>query len=87
MSQDQAFEVVQNPVQQQQPAQAQQQPIDLEVEPGVAFTMKLQEFDKRIAEAEAVSADLKRQRATFIYETNLQNLVTRQQQKKDQPAK
>lgn len=64
-------------------AQKQPEPIEIDVEPGVAFNLKLQEFDKHISEAEAQVADLKRQRATFVYETNLQAVVQASQAKKE----
>jgi hypothetical protein len=39
-----------------------------------AMTLEVQKFDKKIAEAEAAVAELKRQKATYIFDTNIQNL-------------
>lgn len=39
-----------------------------------AMTLETQRFDKRIAEAEAIVADLKRQKASYIFDTNIQQL-------------
>ena len=46
------------------------------VDEATAFNLKIMEFDKKIAEAETTVADLKRQKATFVYETNVQNVVS-----------
>jgi hypothetical protein len=51
--------------------------IKIEVDPASAMTLKLQEFDKKIAEGEAVVANLKMQKATFLYDTNLQVLINK----------
>jgi len=52
----------------------------LTVDAVTAFGLRTQEFDKVIAEAEARVADLKRQKATFIYETNFKAVMERAQQ-------
>lgn len=58
------------------------QTIEVELDPLSAQALKVQEFDKQIAEAEAVVADLKKQRATFIYESSIQMIL-----KSKQPSK
>ena len=54
---------------QQQP---EQKPIEIEVDPQVAFNLKLQEYDKAIAIAEAQVYDFKKQKMSFIYDQNVQ---------------
>jgi len=57
--------------------------ISLNVDPATAMNLTVQEFDKKIAEAEAGVYDLKRQKAAYIYDTNVQALIAsaqRQQQ-------
>ena len=45
------------------------------------------EYDKKITEAEATVYDLKKQRAAFIYDTNVQNLLNQaQKQQQGGPA-
>jgi hypothetical protein len=51
--------------------------IKIEVDSASAMVLKQQEFDKKIAEAEALVSNLKLQKATFLYETNLQVLVNK----------
>jgi hypothetical protein len=60
---------------------AEQQPIQINVDSNTAFALKLQEFDKLISESEAQTADLKRQKATFVYESNVNALLQQQKQK------
>ena len=55
--------------------QVAQQPESVEVDSGTAFTLKLQEFDKKISEAECVVYDLKKQKASYIYEENVKQVV------------
>jgi hypothetical protein len=63
------------------PAAAEQpKPIEIDVDDATAFALKLQEFDKAIADAEAQAAGLKAQKAAFVYNTNLNNLVARSKQ-------
>jgi len=50
-----------------------------------AFTIKVIEFDKKIAEAECVVSDLKRQKIDFIYNTNVQAVINGQE--KDESEK
>lgn len=69
-------------VQSQPQGQSEQPEIQINVEPAVAMNLTVQEFDKRIAEAEANVADLKKQKAAFIYDTNVQALIKQAQQNK-----
>jgi hypothetical protein len=59
----------------------QQQPIEIEVDMQTAFQLKLQEFDKVIAIAEAQAADLKKQKMSTIYDYNLQMITEQHKQK------
>ena len=57
-------------------AQAVQQPTEhIDIDIGTAFALKLQEFDKRIAEAEFQVASLKKEKLTYIYDQNVQQVV------------
>jgi hypothetical protein len=49
---------------------------DIHVDIATAMTIECQRFDKKIAEAEAQVADLKRQKASYIFDTNIQQLLT-----------
>lgn len=53
----------------------EEKPVEIEVEPQVAFNLKIQEYDKAIATAEAQVADLKKQKMSFIYDRNVQLLT------------
>ena len=55
--------------------QSVQEPIKIEVDPPTAFNLKMQEFDKNIATAEAQVYELKRQKMAFIYDRNIQFLT------------
>jgi hypothetical protein len=55
------------------------------VDMATAFNLKVQEFDMKIAEAEAMTSDLKRQRAAYIYDTNLQNILKASKQAPETP--
>ena len=44
-----------------------------------AMTLETQKFDKRIAEAESVVAELKKQKAAYIFDTNIQQLLKQKQ--------
>lgn len=57
------------------PEPVKPEPVDITVDDATAFNLKLQEFDMKIAESETTVADLKRQKASFVYNTNLQNVV------------
>lgn len=62
--------------------------INLNVDAGTALNLTIMEFDKKIGEAEAVVADLKKQRSAYIYDSNVSLLVkqAQQQQAQQQPA-
>lgn len=64
-----------------------QEPVQIKVDPSIAVTIEVMKFDKKIAEAEAVVADLKKQRASYIYDQNIQALLAQynQQQKVEPP--
>jgi len=47
----------------------------IDIDLGTAFTLKLQEFDKKIAEAELVVSTIKRDRSAYIYDQNVQQIV------------
>ena len=49
--------------------------INFQTDVNSALTIKSLEFDMKIAEAEAVVADLKKQKAIFLYESNIQILI------------
>lgn len=61
-----------------------QSKIQIDVDPNILMTLKVQEFDKKIAEAKAVVADLERQKAVYIYDTNIQAIISQAQQAKTQ---
>jgi len=63
------------PVNQPVTAEIQPPPVQLNVDPNTALNITAQEFDKKITEAEAVVADLKKQKAAYIYDTNIQMLL------------
>lgn len=49
--------------------------LQIKVDSNVAVTIEVMNFDKKITEAEAVVADLKKQRAGYIYDMNIQALL------------
>ena len=55
------------------PAEPKEEQIDIDL--GTAFNLKLQEFDKKIAEAEVATANLKREKMAYIYDQNVQQIV------------
>lgn len=55
--------------------------INIDVDAATAVAIKVQEFDKNITELEAQVADMKRQKATYIYESNIQKLIKQAQQR------
>lgn len=69
-------------------AQETQPKIQIDVDPTVLMALKTQEFDKKIAEAKVLVAELEKQKASFIYDTNIQMLINQAEQKKkqEQPA-
>ena len=66
--------------------QTVQPKIEVTVDAATAFGLRLQEFDKVIAESEAHTADLKKQRAVFVYDTNLNAIMARAQTPAQQAA-
>jgi hypothetical protein len=62
-----------NGQEQVQNSQAEQEQII--VDAGTAFALKLQEFDKKIAESEFDTYDLRKQRASYVYDQNVQQIV------------
>lgn len=52
-------------------------PVQIETDHASAITLKIQEFDKLIADAEANVANLKVKRAAFIYDSNVQGLESK----------
>jgi len=52
----------------------------IQVDPETEFTLKLQEFDRDIATAEAQVADLKKQKMEYIYNSNVNLIVSRHQE-------
>lgn len=70
MSEEVKQEIMQN---QEEKKEAMKQ--EISIDPGTAFNLKLQEFDKKIAEAELSVATLKKEKASFIYDQNVQQIV------------
>jgi len=68
----------------EQVVQTEQKPLEIEVEPQVAFSLKLQEFDKAIAIAEAQVYELKKQKMSFVYDRNVQILTENAMKKKEE---
>lgn len=64
----------------QQQAESKPQ-VDVTVDMQTAIAIKVQEFDKKIAEVKAQVASLESQRASYIYEANLDFIVKKSQQK------
>ena len=67
-----------------QVVQEQAAPVEIQVPMEIAAQMKMVEFDRNIAIAEANVAELKKQKMIFVYDTNLQNI--QQQYGKKQEA-
>jgi hypothetical protein len=61
-------------------------PIKIDLDPSMAMALQVQQFDKKIAEAEAQVADLKKQRASYIFDTNVQAVLARQQKSVPSPS-
>jgi len=59
--------------------------IDVNIDQATATALKVQEFEKLIAEAEFAVYDLKKQKAAYIYDTNIQSLIKQAQQQKAKP--
>jgi hypothetical protein len=54
--------------------------MDITVKPQIAYALKLQEFEKNIAEKEAEVAILKKDRSNYIYQTLLEQIVANKEQ-------
>jgi hypothetical protein len=52
--------------------------IKIDVDSATLMTLEVQKFDKKIAEMKAQVADLKRQKAAYIFDTNIQILLAKQ---------
>ena len=52
--------------------QSESKEITINVDKQTAFNLKVLEYDKLICDSEAVTADLKKQRMSFIFDTNIQ---------------
>lgn len=48
----------------------------INIDLNTAFSLKLQEYDKNISEAELTVAKLKCERSTYIYNQNVQQIVS-----------
>ena len=69
MSEDQVTEPVVKEVTEQQ------EQLQIDIDAQTAFALKMQEFDKNIAEAEANASKLKLDRAAFVYDNTVQQVV------------
>lgn len=61
--------------------EAKPEEIQIELDGQTAFQMQLQEFDVKIAQAEANVAELKKQKVEYLYNFNVQNLAAAHQEK------
>ncbi len=59
--------------------------VNLNVDPITAINLNALEYDRKIREAEAVVAQLKSERAAYIYDANVKNLVAQAQAQQNQP--
>ena len=69
-----------------QPVAVKPPEVTLNVDPATAMNVTVQEFEKKIAESEANTAELKKQKAAYIYDTNVQLLIAQANQNKQQPV-
>ena len=67
------------PTQEEKPAQ---EPRTINLDAKTAFSLKLIQFDRDIAEAESKVADLKKNKASYVYDTNLQEVLNADMQQK-----
>ena len=59
--------------------------IQLNVDPQTHMTITVQDYDRKIAAAEATVANLKKERVDYVYDTNVKILIAQaEQQKKEQ---
>lgn len=68
-------------VKQEQAVEQQQQNEKIDIDVGTAFSLKLQEFDKKIAVAEFEVASLKKEKMSYIYDQNVQQIVLAHREK------
>lgn len=62
----------------------QQQPeITLNVDQNTHMMIAIQDYDRKIADAEATVANLKKEKANFIYETNVNFLINQAKQEQE----
>ncbi|MDD5649724.1 MAG: hypothetical protein PHF86_04790 [Candidatus Nanoarchaeia archaeon] len=54
----------------------------IEIDLNTAFSLKLQEFDKKIADAEVTIATLKRDKVAYILDSNIQQITNAYREKK-----
>jgi len=73
-------EKMENQFQETQKASQVQADQKISIDAQTFFMVKLQEFDKMIAEAESNVANLKMQKASYIYDTNVQQILQSKQQ-------
>lgn len=65
---------------QAQPQEQQENGITVNVDPITKLNIQVQEFDKNIAVIEAQLYDLKKQKAEFIYNSNIQLIIDQNKQ-------
>jgi len=63
-----------------------EQPTEIEVSADVGFQIRLQEFDKNIAAHKAEAAKIEAEKASFIYNSNI-DAITRQHRAKVDKSK
>lgn len=62
----------------------QQQPeMTLNVDQNTHMMIAIQDYDRKIADAEAAVANLKKEKANFIYETNVNFLINQAKQEQE----
>jgi hypothetical protein len=74
LKQDVEEAVVEQAVEQPQ-AQPEPKTEQIDIDVATGFTLKLQEFDKKIAEAKLVVAQLEKEKSAYIYDQNVQQIV------------
>lgn len=60
--------------------ESKDEPLQIQVDGKTAYSMKLLEYDKNIAEAEAAVANLKKEKVAFIYDTQVQGIAEQYKQ-------
>ena len=59
--------------------------VEINVSEEVFMKLSIQEYDKKIAEAEAYVYELKKLKAAFVYDKNLDRIVKKSEEMKAQP--